>query len=147
MDCVIARVKELEKKEKEYYQMVIAKKKAIEITFRSVQTLRNAGMSVQSLSREAAVAHYNLGVLFMKQSQYKEAAQEFSRTLALNPNDALAHFNLALISDAYTDSPEDAIRHYEDYLRLLPTARDFKDVEYRLFQVRLRRDVGANKLT
>ena len=100
---------------------------------------------MQELSQDAAVAHYNLGVMYMKQAAYSEAANEFEYALTLNPSSPSTHYNLAVIYETYLKYPDRAIRHYEAYVRLLPQARDAKDVEYRLYRLRMNREKGVGK--
>lgn len=118
---------------------------AAESTKKLTVNLEFANKKIQDLAKETAVAHYNLGVLFMRQGQYKEAAGEFEYTVSLNPIDAFAHFNLAVLYDNYLDDPDRAVRHYEHYIRLLPDAGDAKKVEYRLFQIRLNEEAGIGE--
>ncbi|MDX1251276.1 MAG: tetratricopeptide repeat protein [Gammaproteobacteria bacterium] len=48
---------------------------------------------------DKADAHFNLGVLYVKQSLTDAALQEFKETVRLNPGDATAHFYAGLIQD------------------------------------------------
>ena len=108
-------------------------------------SLEAANVKLQKLVRENAIAHYNLGVMFMRQNDFKMAAEEFENALSLNPNDAMAHYNLAVLYDAYLQKPSDAIPQYEAYIRLLPKASDAKEVEYRLMKVRLNEETGIGR--
>lgn len=102
--------------------------------------LKQANTDTEALRLETASAHYNTGVLYMRQSQYKEAAAEFERALTLNSNDPLAHYNLGLIDDAYLAKPKEALRHYSAYVTLMPNANDVQKVQYRITQMRLRQE-------
>lgn len=104
-----------------------------------------ANRRIVELTQDAAVAHYNLGVMYMRSGQYENAQAEFQYALAINPADALAHYNLAVIQDAYLGNPKGAISHYETYMRLLPKAEDLKKVQYRIFQMRLQQEKGVGK--
>jgi len=87
------------------------------------------------LAKEAAVTHYNLGVLYMGQGQRREAAEEFEYALLLNPNDPLAHYNLGILYGTYLSQPQKALAGYKEYLRLLPSAKDSQQVEERIRQL------------
>ncbi|MBI2094975.1 MAG: tetratricopeptide repeat protein [Candidatus Omnitrophica bacterium] len=112
---------------------------------KSVVSMGEVVRRMQHLSDEAAITHYNLGVLFMKQGRHTEAVNEFERTIRLNPSHAYAHYNLAVLHDAYLQNFDKAIGYYQDYIRLLPKASDAKKVEYRLFQLNLSKEAGLGK--
>ena len=138
-----------------------ALKKKLEEINRNIQKLaskesdkevRKSAVSVEEIARrlhmlsdEAAICHYNLGVLFMKQGQHTEATGEFERTIWLNPSHAYARYNLAVLYDTYLGNPDKAVTYYEDYIRLLPKASDAKKVEYRLFQLTLNKEQGIGR--
>lgn len=111
----------------------------------SVAEVSQAGKAAEALRRETAIAHYNLGVLHMQDNRYGEAATEFEYALQGNAADAYAHYNLGLLYDLHLHDPQRAIQHYENYIKLLPTAGDIKKVQYRLFQVKLQQDAGLGK--
>jgi hypothetical protein len=106
---------------------------------------REWNAKVQELSQDAATAHYNLGVLYMRSGQHKNAVAEFKYALATNPSDASAHYNLAVILDAFLGDPKGAVEHYEAYMRLQPKAEDFQKVQYRVFKMRLQDTKGVGK--
>ena len=107
--------------------------------------LKASNQTVQALSREAEVTHYNLGVLYTRLGQYREAATEFEYAIALNKNDGLAHYNLAVIYDAHLKEAKAAIPHYEAYIRLLPKASDASEVQQRLDRLRITDEITSGR--
>lgn len=89
-------------------------------------------MPPESLKRENADLHYNLGVVFQEQKRYDAAAREFGLAVKANPGDRDAHFNLALVYDRGQNNRAEAIRHYREYLRLAPDEADAAKVRERL---------------
>jgi len=111
----------------------------------SGKTLQEAETKIKTMTMETAIMHYNLGVIYMHQGSYGQAAEEFTHALRWNPNDASAHYNLAVIYNFYLAKPKEAIPHYEAYIRLFPKAPDVNDVRYQLFQLRLNEESGSGE--
>lgn len=78
-------------------------------------------------------AHYALGMLFKHFARTDEAKERFARVLEIDPEDADAHYQLALLED----DPEAARRHLEITLQKIP---HHEPAHYRL--QRLLRDAG-----
>ncbi|MDD5129045.1 MAG: tetratricopeptide repeat protein [Candidatus Omnitrophica bacterium] len=75
--------------------------------------------------REKALKrHYNLAIIYENSGRYREAAQEYEKTLELSPDDADIHYNLAIVYDDFLQDNEKAIFHYRRYLELSPDAPD-----------------------
>jgi tetratricopeptide (TPR) repeat protein len=83
-------------------------------------------------------AFFNLGNLKTQKGEHQAAAIAFSRVLALQPDDAGAHYNLAKSYLALKRFPE-AIKHLETALALIP---DIEDANQLLHQVQ--RDVSKH---
>lgn len=81
------------------------------------------------LERQIALLYYNLGVSYVKENNYEMAVDAYERTLLLNPNDADAHYNLAIIYDEYKKNPKRAVEHYKKYLQLNPDTPDIDEVK------------------
>ena len=66
-----------------------------------------------------AVAHYNLGVVYVKSGRYPEATEEFKEAIRIKPDYADAHFNLGL---AYRKLGKyrEAIEAYGQAIRIKP---------------------------
>jgi tetratricopeptide (TPR) repeat protein len=128
----------LQESNKEYEVVLNGAQKDLEVFQRSKE-------KIQRLEKETAVAHYNIGVLYMQQRQFRKAADEFEHALAINPADPLCHYNLAMLNDAYLGDAPKAIKHYEAYLKYSPQATDLQQVEYRIFQMRLELEKGLGR--
>ncbi|MCK9429692.1 MAG: tetratricopeptide repeat protein [Candidatus Omnitrophica bacterium] len=75
--------------------------------------------------REKALKrHYNLAIIYENAGRYREAAQEYEKTLELSPDDADIHYNLAIVYDDFLQDNEKAIFHYRRYLELSPNPVD-----------------------
>ncbi len=80
------------------------------------------------LIKRTALMHYNLGVFYTKNKEYARAVAEFEKTIELNPEDALAYFNLGFIyAEHYVDRKK-AIERFQQYLKL--AKKDDKDVDW-----------------
>ncbi len=78
----------------------------------------------QQLIDQTADMHYNLGVFYVNNKEYKRALQEFEKTLELRPNDADTHYNLGYIyAEHLIDRPK-AILYFKKYLTYAPDAHD-----------------------
>ncbi|MBI4432247.1 MAG: hypothetical protein HY592_02040 [Candidatus Omnitrophica bacterium] len=135
---------EVLKKEKEEFkrrEKIIAS----EDSRRLMVSLKAANKKVEELEARNAVAHYNIGVLYVRMAQHKDAAEEFENAVRLSPKDALAHFNLAVLYDAHLSKPKLALPHYEAYIRLLPHATDKQEIQNRVLQMRLDEEAGVGR--
>ena len=72
---------------------------------------------------EAAILHYNLGLVYFSLENYPAALGEFSLALADQPEDTDALFNSALCYKKTGDYPA-AIRAYRKFLEILPDSTD-----------------------
>jgi tetratricopeptide (TPR) repeat protein len=70
------------------------------------------------LNQENAVAFNWLGILSRETRDYARAQAAYERVLKLQPNHALAHYNLAILLDEHLKRPADALPHYREYQRL-----------------------------
>src|SRR5262249_11763935 len=65
------------------------------------------------------LAHYNLGVVLIKQGRVKEAIDHYSEAVAIMPSYADAHYNLGIALNRQGRA-EEAIVHYSDAIRIQP---------------------------
>ena len=72
--------------------------------------------------------HYNMALVYQKEGRNKDAEDEYLRALRLDPNDASAHYNLAILYDDVLDNKARAVMHYRKYLTLNPHAPDVDKV-------------------
>ena len=74
----------------------------------------------RTLIEETGKMHYNLGVFYVKQKQFKRAIPEFERAVALNPEDSKSLFNLGYIyAEEYVDFQK-ASDYFRRFLRIDP---------------------------
>jgi tetratricopeptide (TPR) repeat protein len=74
-----------------------------------------------TLNPQNKVAFNWLGILHREAGNHDRARLSYERALAIDPDYALAHYNLAVLLDAHLKRPADALPHYRDYLRLAKT--------------------------
>jgi len=65
-----------------------------------------------------APAWNQLGILLRRQGQFAEAEKSYQQALNLDPDYALAHYNLGVLYDLYQQQPAFAVQHYERYVAL-----------------------------
>jgi len=82
-----------------------------------------------TLKKERALYHYNLGVAYANAKLYDDAITEYKSSLQADPDNADAHYNLAILYDAIESDPADSVEHYRKYLELTPNAEDRDEVE------------------
>lgn len=70
------------------------------------------------LNQENVVAFDWIGILARETRDYPRAQAAYERVLKLQPDHALAHYNLAILLDEYLKRPADALPHYREYQRL-----------------------------
>ncbi len=80
------------------------------------------------LLKRTALMHYNLGVFYSKNKEYTRAIAEFEKTIELNPEDALAYFNLGFIYAEHFVNRKKAIERFQQYLKL--AKKDDKDIDW-----------------
>jgi len=120
---------------------IVTLKKALEEAELELLTTENKD---EGLKQEVANMHYNLGTVLQAQNKYAEAIKEFKMDLMANPNDADAHYNLALIYDKGINNREEAIDHYNMYLKINPDATDALQVKERLTDLETQQKIWGN---
>ncbi|KAA9345823.1 tetratricopeptide repeat protein [Adhaeribacter soli] len=111
-------------------QQVFADKAALEIETgrldEAVVSLAYAGTSYQSLM--------NKGLIYLLKGNYEQAQTFYEEALVLKPNDALAHYSLAVLA-ARTNQPEALASHLHQATRQEKslTAKAIDDPEFRNF--------------
>ena len=83
--------------------------------------------------------HYNMGVVYAKEGRFREAEAEYLKALRIDPNDAMVHYNLAILYDDELNEKEKAAMHYRKYLKLSPGAPDADAVKGWLMAIEMRR--------
>ncbi len=66
--------------------------------------------------------HYVLGQSRVNAMAYQDAVEEFEESLEANPRSAAAHYQLAMLFEQQVPDPAAAIYHYQEYLKLDPSA-------------------------
>ncbi|MCX5686545.1 MAG: tetratricopeptide repeat protein [Candidatus Omnitrophica bacterium] len=83
----------------------------------------------RKLKKERSTYYYNLGVAYTQAKYYEEAIRAYESSLKFDPNNADAHYNLALAYDTIRDDRQRAIYHYRAYLKLRPQAPDRDEIK------------------
>lgn len=84
---------------------------------------RQRGQAIGSFSRAVnanprnAVAWNWLGILYRESGDYAHAENAYLQALAVKPDYASAHLNLAILYDVGMKRPQDALPQYREYLR------------------------------
>jgi tetratricopeptide (TPR) repeat protein len=66
-----------------------------------------------------AVKDIEVGDFYFKKKNYRAALDRYREALFYKPNDAVANFRMAQSFEKLNQS-DDAVEHYEEYLRILP---------------------------
>ncbi len=73
-------------------------------------------------------AFYNLGVCYSNSGKYTEAEDAYRKAIVINPNEPVAHYQLAMALLGQSKNPE-AKAEFQKYLELNPNAADRAEVE------------------
>jgi len=73
-------------------------------------------------------AYFNQGLAYDKLEEYELATKAYEQAVKYSPSYGNAHFNLALHYE-FAGNYMGAINHYQAYLKLFPKAKDGKEVE------------------
>jgi tetratricopeptide (TPR) repeat protein len=82
----------------------------------AIQALRQG----LGLNPKSAPAQNQLGILLRESGELRAAEQAYQAALAAVPDYANAHLNLGVLYDVHLKQPALALRHYEQYQRLVP---------------------------
>lgn len=83
----------------------------------------------EQLKKERALYHYNLAVAYTQAKLYDDALEAYDKSLALNPDNPEAYYNLGLLYSDVKNQPKIAAGYYKKYLELKPEAPDRNDVQ------------------
>lgn len=81
------------------------------------------------MHREKVEFYYNLGVAYTKAKMYDEAIKAYELSLALDPENAEANYNLGLIYQNIKTHTQTAIIYYQRYLELSPGNEDAQEIK------------------
>lgn len=121
--------RELEKRD---YRLVKAEKMAD-----LLEKTRKEVMRVSDIEKRNM--HYNMGVVYAKEGRSGDAEREYLNALRIDPSDADAHYNLAILYENEIKDIGKAIRHYKAYLKLRPHANDVDTVRLWLISLEARK--------
>ena len=88
----------------------------------AVSDLEDAASDVQELhpwDPHKAAKDIEVGDFYYKRKNYRAALDRYKEALVYKPNDAMANFKLAECQEK-TGSPQEAVTHYQAYLKILP---------------------------
>lgn len=88
--------------------------------------------SVQGEYEEEQEAHYLAGKSCLSGMDYRGAIESFEKAVEVNPRSASAHFQLGCLFEEKEPEPAAAIYHYEQFLKLRPTADKAEFVKQRI---------------
>jgi Tfp pilus assembly protein PilF len=91
--------------------------------YRESQRLNQAVEEAQQaleLSPRLPLAHYELGLDYVRLDRMKDACEEFEREIAGNPSSFQAHYALAQCDMNYRQSYDQAARNFEKVIALRP---------------------------
>lgn len=103
--------------------------------------LADGNTAKQRMQKEVATMHYNLAVILVSQGNFEAAVREYERALRVRPDDAEAHYNLAVLYDTEIKNRPKALEHYRRYIETAPDGPDAGKVKLWIkekeFQLRL----------
>lgn len=88
--------------------------------------------SVQGEYEDEKEAHYLAGKSCLSSMDYQGAVEAFEKAVEVNPRSASAHFQLGCLYEEKQPEPAAAIYHYEQFLKLRPSADKAEFVKQRI---------------
>jgi chromosome segregation ATPase len=114
---------------KKNYAEAVKKNKAFERDIKNMpKKFSELARQNIAMRKETSEMHYNLGVFYAKNKEYERAANEFAKTVDIDPEHAYAYFNLGYINAEYFVNRKAAIENFRHYLNLAKS--DDKDAEW-----------------
>src|SRR3989442_2835376 len=107
----------------------------------AVSDAEDAASDVQELhpwDPHKAAKDIEVGDFYFKKKNYRAALERYKEALVYKPNDALAEFHLAECFDK-TGNSNEAITHYQEYLKILPHGPNAADAEKALSKLKASR--------
>lgn len=105
---------------------------------RAAEELAEKTVAYERMRRELGETHYALGNLLFEMGRKKEAAVQYQKAVALNPDDSWAHHNLGILYDYYFQDKEAALYHYGKYLKLKPVLEEADKIHERVLELKLK---------
>jgi len=133
-------IKSFASEEIKYFQAYAQEKTNSETLAASLDKMENKMASLSSSfnsieneyrNREADYI-YNMAFLYARSQMFDAAIQSFLKFLEMNGSDADVHYNLAIIYDQVKKDKHNALKHYEEYIRLDPQADDLYEISLRI---------------
>ena len=87
----------------------------------------------QDQSDEEKEPHFVLGQSRVNAMDYQGAVAAFEESLEANPRSAAAHYQLAMLFDGKVSDPAAAVYHYQEYLKLDPSAGNADVIRQRIY--------------
>ena len=103
-------------------------------------TLCGCFSSGSSQADEEKEPHFQQGRARVNAMDFGGAIESFEKTLEVNPQHAQAHFELGWLYADKQPEPAAAIYHYEQYLKLRPSAENAETIRQHIF--RLKQDLA-----
>jgi chromosome segregation ATPase len=117
------------KNNKESYAKAVKKNQSFEREIANIpEQYTEIARQNKRLIQETAQMHYNLGVFYTKNKEYRRAIIELEKAVEIDPDDANTHFNLGYIYAEYLVNRAKAIDHFKHFLRLAKS--DDQDVDW-----------------
>ena len=91
-----------------------------------------------------AMKDIEVGDFYFRQNNYKAALSRYQEALLYKPNDAVANFHLAQCFEKL-NSPQDAVEHYQAYLKVMPHGPLARDAEKALAKLHGQSNSGPRK--
>lgn len=82
-----------------------------------------------ALQETRADMHYNMGVIYGRNHNYRAAENEYLTCLQLNPDDPAAHYNLGILYQDVLHKPQKALHHYRQFIAMASDSEDREKVE------------------
>ncbi|MBV8062399.1 MAG: tetratricopeptide repeat protein [Nevskia sp.] len=105
---------------------------------------RQRDQAIASFAKAVAADERNafawnwLGILYRESGDFARAEQAYRKAIAVKPDDAAAHLNLAILCEVYLGRPVEALAQYREYQRIAGNGNLMVGIWIRQLELRLR---------
>ena len=124
----------LEEERDEYRSLILQAQESADHALAKLSETENEN---EKMKVELEEIYLQVGNAMYEEKNYEGAIKQYKRVIEINPSNANAHHNLAVIYDFYKNEHSLAIDHYEKFLKLSPADETANQIRERILDIEL----------